>query len=474
MKINKAGVLLFFVSSFLSLVILEFGLRGAGFLFNESRTKIYYSEDKNLNSSYDGERDYERFYGSEKAKEIWAIGDSFTNAGNVESDESYPAYLFRLLEAKNYNYNVLNLGQCEDPTWGVYERLKSQLEIGKKPALVVVLVGSSDPFYQLYGVKNYNMKDKGDQKVLRFEMKKKSWIEGLRVFKAYRHIKLSLEAMSISRNSDQINEFEFQQLSSIYNDVIDRVKKEKGLMFDWSLIEGRVFELLKSHRSLLDGSNLNGDNYEFKFKDKARFVFNTLVIPRVRVYSGRLDHIAALETLLKFSKDFPEFFWSNKRNDFFSLNLLSQLFRFQSQFTAFEVLEAFKNSTKTNLKLRNNKFYKFAEKTIQEAASQEKKVYQARWKTWNKIISLSKKFNFKIVVQNYGSSFTSANEMALKVSQNFSIPLVDNHKEFQLLSKEYGRPHLFADDSHFVPLGYELMAKNVMKVLEVNSLISLD
>lgn len=474
MKVNKIGIFLFLISSFTSLAILEIGLRGAGFLFNESRTKIYYSKDKNQNTNYDGERDYEQFFGNEKAKEIWSIGDSFTNAGNVESDESYPAYLFRLLEAKNYNYNVLNLGQCEDPTWGVYERLKSQLELGKKPALVVVLVGSSDPFYQLYGVKNYNMKDKGDQKVLRFEMAQRSWFESLRIFKAYRHIKLSFEAMSISRDSDQIDEHEFKQLGSLYKEVVKEVKTKKGLAFDWSSIEARVFKLLKSHRSLLDGSNINGNNYEFKFKDKARFVFNTLVIPRIRVYSGRLDHIAALEVLLSFSNDFPDFFWSEERNDLFSLNLLSQLFRFQSKLTALDVLSAFETSTNSNIKLRSGKYYLIGTKTIQEALSQEKNIYQARWKTWNKIIKLSKKFDFKVVVQNYGSSFSSANDMALKVSQNFSIPLVDNHKEFQILSKEYGRAHLFADDSHFVPLGYELMANNVMKVLEDNSLISLD
>jgi lysophospholipase L1-like esterase len=472
MKLNKPGIFLFISSLVISLFILEIGFRTAGFVFNESRTKIYYAKDKNLDLKYDGERDYEQFFLAENSKEIWAIGDSFTNAGNVESDESYPAYLFRLLESKSYNYNVLNLGQCEDPTWGVLARLKAQLELGKRPPeTVIVLAGSSDPFYQLYGVEDYNMKDKGDQKLVRFQGKEKYWFESLRIFKAYRHIKLSLQSLSISKASDQLSEEEFSSLGLLYNNA---VVIHKNKVESWGELEEEVFKLLSAHRSLLDGSNLNGNNYEFKFQDKPRFVFNTLVMPRIRVYSGRLDHVAALELLLKFSIDFPEYFWNKQRNDPFAFNLLSQLFRFQSKLTSKDIQASFELSTSTNKKLKKLEFYKIALKSINSISTQEKEIRKSRRLAWQGIVKLAHENNFKLVIQNYGSSFTSANQMALDISREHSLPFVDNHKKFGELSDKYGRAHLFADDSHFVPFGYELMAKNVLKVLEAEKLISID
>ena len=72
---------------------------------------------------------------------------------------------------------------------------------------------------------------------------------------------------------------------------------------------------------------------------------------------------------------------------------------------------------------------------------------------------------------NYASDFTKANDAVKKFSKRYHYPFIDNNRAFKHFIKKYPRNSLFADDNHFHPLGYELMAKNLFSFLKEHDLI---
>ena len=77
---------------------------------------------------------------------ILTLGDSFTNGGNVDWRDSYP---YRLFEMSGRSREILNMGICEDTTKGSYLRLADHFRRNPgKPAVVVLLVGAADQFFE--------------------------------------------------------------------------------------------------------------------------------------------------------------------------------------------------------------------------------------------------------------------------------------------------------------------------------------
>jgi lysophospholipase L1-like esterase len=463
MKINKIGIILFFTSSIVSLILLEGGLRLSGYVFQESRSNTFDISSK-ADRNYDSERDYEKFKlsGTDTKKVIWAIGDSFTNAGNVDSNESYPAYLFNYLYRENYNYSVVNLGQCEDPTWGVYNRLKALLDKKNIPEIVIVLTGVSDPFY--YTLNGINPMKRDKQNITEFKVPELSWYKSLRIYKAFRHIKIEMNNRELSRNNDKLSEKIIVTLKEYYEEILQNKPVANS---DWEVYEKKIYTTLVNYREFVDGSK-----NEFFFKDKTRFIFNTLVIPQIRYYTGRLNYNDALRVLLKFGEDYPSYFWSDERNVPFALHTMSQLMLFQSEFTAEDLERFLNNSTESVPELRSGNLYSLANKFFMTKENVEDRVLNSRIGAWKKIIELSKRYKFKLVVQTYASNFKHANDMSLKIARENDLLLVDNYSVFVDKIKKYGRENLFADDNHFQPMGYKIMAENIFLRLKNNNYIT--
>lgn len=462
-KINKVGILLFLTSSLFCLFMAEGLLRLSGFIYEENRVRVYSNTDLG-NSGYDAERDYEQ-YGKLKGNKIWAIGDSFTNAGNVESSESYPAFLYQNLLKSNYQATVLNLGQCEDPTWGVQERLKKILE-GTEPSsypdIVLVLTGVSDPFYYtLNGMKNL---ERQKQRISKFEMERKPFYKDFRLYKAFRHIKLELINRSLSNGAKTISAKTFKELAKTYKSIVRDIKNGT---IKWDHYESKVELLLTNHREFVDGSS-----NEFKFQDKARFVFNTIIIPQVRVLTGRLNYNKALEIIMNFGEDFPNYFWSDDRNAPVTLHVMTQILMFQSKYTSSDLQKFLKRSTEQKIELRGSLLYTTARKLFQSKRDIEDVVKKSRVNSWKKMLELSRKYKFKLVVQTYASDFKKINLHLKQFSTQNKLLLIDQNKVFKEHVKKYGRDVLFADDNHFQPLGYRLQADSVFIALKKAGLLN--
>jgi hypothetical protein len=151
MRFSRDGkalkILLLTASTLLSLAAAEIFLRIYVSRFETEQTFVaspLHQDSSGPDERYDDI--YEIFDGTaQQAPWILAVGDSFTNGGNVSWRHSYP---YRLFETIARRATVKNMGICEDTTKGSYIRLADHFE--KNPdraSLVVLLVGAADQFF---------------------------------------------------------------------------------------------------------------------------------------------------------------------------------------------------------------------------------------------------------------------------------------------------------------------------------------
>jgi acyl-CoA thioesterase I len=73
---------------------------------------------------------------------IVAFGDSLTAGYGADQGDSYPDYLQKLLDSRNLQYRVVNMGISGNTTKDGLERVKDVLAL--KPAIVIVEFGGND------------------------------------------------------------------------------------------------------------------------------------------------------------------------------------------------------------------------------------------------------------------------------------------------------------------------------------------
>lgn len=151
-KIIKISLLLF--STVFALVICEIGLRVLLYFSIGPESYVTFSQrsialQQQRDQGYDQDQFYELMQGNNHV-DIIALGDSFTNGGNVPQAWTYPVRLHNLSKE---NFSIYNMGVCEDTTPGAYMRLKNFVEntnLRSKRKFAVILIGAADFFNPLY------------------------------------------------------------------------------------------------------------------------------------------------------------------------------------------------------------------------------------------------------------------------------------------------------------------------------------
>jgi acyl-CoA thioesterase-1 len=86
-----------------------------------------------------------RTYGADSSwPAIVCLGDSITAGDAAPTDQSYPAWLQKQLDAAGYRYRVVNAGHSGDRAADGLARLQSDV-LAYHPAIAVVELGSNDP-----------------------------------------------------------------------------------------------------------------------------------------------------------------------------------------------------------------------------------------------------------------------------------------------------------------------------------------
>ena len=101
----------------------------------------------------------------------------------------------------------------------------------------------------------------------------------------------------------------------------------------------------------------------------------------------------------------------------------------------------------------------------------ESTILTKRKEAWKKIIQLSQKYKFELIIQNYPSDFSLVNQTVETIAKNSNLKFIDQHKIFQKLIAKHSKQALFADDNHLRTFGHELMARNIFMYLKESQLL---
>jgi lysophospholipase L1-like esterase len=442
-KETTIKLVLFFSSLLVSLVMLEIILRlMGGYISSEVVSTEHYNTDEFYEVYLPGKE-----AGKKTESKIFCIGDSFTNGGNFQKkwSENYPHHLSQLLEKENTHSTVLNLGLCEDTTFGVYERLKTIVKSAKIPqgvqAYLVVLVGSADTFH--------SKAEQEHSKTRWFVTNEnvlngfKPWYYGLRVYKAFRHIKYSLSHLYLLWTTEKSRTAHLWNNSEEYFALVTSQKNKEAQQL--------LLESIMKIKSSDYFAKLSKNKDEF-YKD----LINPLVNSVVNAHLERGDYKTALEKILLIGSEFPEA-W-----EIYAMRYLSfQMYLKQSVIPASKIIDSLIASKDVFESVEVQKFYH----QLSRAENIEREVDKKRLNIWSKIIELVKTRDIQLIIQNYPSAYNNVNNLLERIAKENNIPFVDNRSVFKKLIKKNGRSKYLKGDDHCTDLGYKIMAENVEKVI---------
>lgn len=443
-KETKLKLLIFLTSLFLSLVALELTLRLMGsYVENETVSTQYYNTDE----FYEVYTPAGKLQNKSNQK-ILCIGDSFTNGGNFQRkwEENYPHHLSKLLNIGSTHYNVLNLGLCEDTTYGVYQRLKillndPRVNNGVK-TFVVALVGSADTFHSR--AEQQHDKTKWFFPSLSLQDAFRPWYFKLRIYKAYRHIEMSFSHIYLLWSTEKSKTAHLWNESQRYFElVIEKKNQEASRVLENSIIS------IKSSKEFEKAI----EKPEEFYKDLINPLVNSVVNAHLEVG----DYSTALKKVVFIGDEFPRA-WT-----IYAMRYLSfQMYLKQSEIRAEEIIDSLK---KDSFVFQNKEVQKYYNKLL-GSKELEKNIDDKRMQLWDKIVELAKSKNIRLIIQNYPSAYNGINELLRDVSVKHNLPFVDNRTHFKKLIKKNGRSKYLRGDDHCTDLGYRIMAENVRKTIE--------
>lgn len=474
-KTMKKTIHLFLIKSTIFLISLSFATLVSELVLNyvleKYQTPVSYflpdnvikEQAKRLNSvRY--EDIYELYRAVPNDYEIITIGDSFTNGGNVNWNETYPFQLFTKLDKK---IPVSNLGICEDTTKGSYMRLedyyKKNLKNGKK-TIVIALVGAADMFF-----------DSGAE----FESVYKKYVnEGY----------VTTEAIPFKIEEDLIF---FQKLKTV---------KVIKFLFKWSKEKSLVLIKNFFHQNIIDEKfkpcfsregDLRRDCFRQKFAEirpKSGELFDVNVSRKLTssfvFYDNKLKQNKAeriVEDLLFAISEFPEIITTPEA--VYNLVAYSTM---QSKYSIKDdLLPILRNALLKN-KTSGIKIIKTGTDEIDSSSSivtfiekwsaKSDKAYALQGEYYVKIVNLVHKNNGEIIFLTYPLDYKNTNSTIMNLSNIENVHVVDVYKEFsQLIQNGFSENQLIGDWEHCTPKGYGIIASSVLsKILELTKVEKLN
>lgn len=433
-----------------SLILLEVGFRITGKFVYETQNRrfIPYQEP----AGYERDSVYEYFESDKEKGVIVTIGDSFTNGGNVQSFHTYPYYLFKHFERDENPKEVLNMGLCEDSSIRIVARLEKlfkQVKLGKKvrPEKIIMLVGSADKFERYEGEVDDNLD------TVSFQIKAPPALRSLRIYKAYRHIRLSLLAKELS-GEEQNKKVNFEEINVAYkrlrNSLNTQLTKPEGLG-------------LATLKQLPDSFKDYSQRLSLKLNTPLQ-ILHSLSVYQSKLLASQKRHDEGVFWLLDTAKNFPiPFFKGEMETAFYRL---VQMFQIQSKYEGNDVAQILNEIKGRNPEVESLDHFKKLMTMVTSWEEVDKDIEKERLESWEKIVGITKENKVQLILMNYPSDYESANAMLKTVSEKYGLPLIDNHSYFSPLIQKHGREKILEDDDHLTAWGYELMADHIYEKIK--------
>ncbi len=385
--------------------------------------------------------------------EIITIGDSFTNGGNVEWEQSYP---FRLFEKLDKRFPVSNMGICEDTTKGTYMRLSHYFENKKdlsRKSIVVVLVGAADMFYET-----------GKE----FESFYKEYVSGNHITSQSISFKIEDELSFFSKlKTVKMTKFVFNWAQNKFFDDKNKAVKNalaERLQYCFDSTGTVRRECFVKHLSKIKTAFKNG--YSKIFFKKLQ---DTIISVNLRDKDGSEERI--VEDLLTAIHVFPRMLAAPS-----VLYNLASYTTLQSHYSLeLDIIPLVRHIVADE----RNFFHEMEKeqdqinkssamlKSIESWSSYGAEARKIQGQYHEKIINLVQKERGEIIFLTYPVDYKNVNAAILKLGQKDNVHEVNVTSVFnQLIKSGVPQDELIGDWEHCTPKGYDVIASSVLSKIE--------
>jgi len=444
-------------SLIITAMALELGLRAAGQVVQSAYEKEYIPAFDEANTQ-DNDLTYEHFNSGEEAS-VLAIGDSFTNGGNVQSYDSYPYFLFKKLSHDLRNLSVFNYGKCESTTFDALERIK--LFIQKNPRklkYISILVGSADMFGESFGAVN-------DRTIIDKEINILGFLQDLRLYKIYRILKYEYyrrlgftERLRIPYSN--ISQKELIATHFIFENARDTYTRDDDLVYS-----SEAPEVIRLKENLPESYSQAWFNEVFPRETlPAKIYVERITMYLSSIYARKNKHSEITKLLVNLMSSHPLYFWQENYLKALKYNLIQSL-KLQSVYVPQDILNVLTNLEAKHPELGSRENFREFKNVITNWDKYSIEIDQKRMETWDEIVEIAKQNGITVIIHTYPSNYSSANNILRKVASKHELPLVDNNKLFSKLIEVEGREKYLFDDDHSTPEGYKIIAEELFKII---------
>lgn len=388
---------------------------------------------KELSRNYDRNSTFEIFTSNSSAKsEIIAVGDSFTNGGNLSAKHSYPFHLYNRFKGTT---TVRNMGECESTSFKAFKNIqtfyKSKNYNSDTNYLFVILTGVADLMNKdLSSDFNYTGKQSSTSYIHKDVRSFIDYTGFSSNFKSIQLIQYLFGRLTLSTNQNSIELSD--KAYSIIRKCSELPENERVQC---------TFKLLKPFKS---------------FKVHEPVVGNLFMVTKI---DSSLDYSKRINYIFKYLEAFGSIVPKRNYNDLiFEVALF--YYQLQSQITLEEILskiDIISTLYPNKLDVENlNKFKYWAQNSSQ--------VKSSLFDSLDSIVSITKQHNDFVLLATYPLEYKIVNMNIREYALNFNIPLIDLEKSFK--SRDISK--LIQDGEHCNKDGYKLMADEIF--LKIKSL----
>ena len=433
----------------LSIFTFEIVLRVYVYVLNDQKTytfnkELVYSmakEKDEVLSGYKRNDTQEQYSPSRQAQgNIYAIGDSFTNGGNLIYSNSYPYKLFKKLDE---SWNVHNMGVCEstsiDTLGLVNQLLSTPIE---NHSIFLILTGATDIFAG-HSPDRSTMANP----LLKIQQRKvvhpNSQESSLSYFKTY----LLLKELYEQFQATQSNKFIKYDLKAVQklNHIAESAAFKKcsvryssghclGTMIDKEFAQDAQDYILASYLKL---------DFAMTSRDYSKRIRSLLDF--VKLHGDVLEDFSWVDISATLS------FLSSKQSQYALQSILSEL---ESIFKTFE-------------HKKDHLFYQ-AIANLTDALKDREKLLQNRKERITSLINKIRSKEMIPILMTYPLPYSEVNKTIREVALSNKLHLIDLEKIFSLESSKVKR-NLLVDYQHLTPEGNSLMAKSIQEYIQAHS-----
>lgn len=443
----KAKIGLFALSCLLSVILTESLIRLVIHQINAPevyRSVLdYYESDLEVENDIDRNNRFEVHPGQVQT-EILAIGDSYTNGGNVTTWMSYPYQLWLDLKKE---YTVRNLGVCESTSSDAYDVLNSFVSSDQfsrdKQYIVLLLTGAADKFKVRQIVDNHDGLSLSLPFISHDKITSVPWWGHLYLYKMARILAGKIKRQINDALLSIFNIQFFQSDLPLNLEPHASISKLSAQYFHQSTqcLQPGYIKCLMQVFHHPDYSSLD-ETFRQRLLLRALYgsksLYNSaqvkmLIADLIELYSSYPEQLSRIELVL----DLISLLELQSEYEMSSISLLIQNIFFQlNPQIAIQAMQIIDQYTATT----TNKSY-----------------VQARQLAWEQIAKLTDQHpNLKIISMTYPLNFVEVNDFIKENSHRLKFTTIDLYSQFLRFEQ---KDQLIDDWEHATPEGYRLMSR---------------